>query len=73
MNSDRPLALVTHEPAPGSIDPLLDAATVARILGVRSKRVYELGIPYVKLGTRQYRWALGDVRRWIEDHTNNRR
>ncbi len=47
-------------------EPLLSAKEVARILSVPVKRVYELGIPAVRLSTRSLRWRMSDVQRWIE-------
>lgn len=61
----RPLELVTAQPVPESLEPLLDAAAVARLLGVRSKRVYELGIPAVRLSVRCLRWRRADVEAWL--------
>jgi len=49
------------------LDPLLTAADVARILQVRPKRVYELGIPAVHLSERALRWRASQVQRWIEE------
>ena len=45
---------------------LLTAKQVAVILGVRSKRVYELGIPAVRISARTLRWRPCDVVEWIE-------
>ena len=50
---------------------LLNAKQVAELLGVRVKRVYELGIPHVMLSTRSIRWSHDDVVRWIEQRRNN--
>ena len=49
----------------GTIEPLLTATDVARVLGVRPKRVYELGIPAVKISPRSLRWAPSDLEAWI--------
>jgi predicted DNA-binding transcriptional regulator AlpA len=46
---------------------LLTAAEVARILGVRPKRVYELPIPSIRLSERTLRWCRSDVMAWIAD------
>lgn len=53
---------------PGSTadDPLLTAAQVAAILGIRTKAVYELDIPRVELSPRRYRWRLSDLNAWID-------
>ncbi len=48
------------------LEPLLTAAAVARILGVRPKRVYELGIPAVKLSERSLRWRPSQVATWLQ-------
>ncbi len=47
------------------INQLLTAKQVAVILGVRQKRVYELGIPTVRLSARQLRWRPSAVQQWI--------
>jgi predicted DNA-binding transcriptional regulator AlpA len=47
------------------IDGLLDAREVAAILKVRYKRVYDLGIPSVRVGPRTLRWRLIDVEAWL--------
>ena len=48
-----------------SFNQLLTAKEVAVILGVRSKRVYELGIPAVRISARTLRWRPCDVVEWI--------
>ncbi len=45
---------------------LLRAVDVAAILSVPTKRVYELGIPAVRLSQRCLRWRRVDVERWLE-------
>jgi len=45
---------------------LLTACEVAEMLKVRPKRVYELGIPFVRLSPRCKRWEPNEVRSWIE-------
>ncbi len=47
-------------------EPLLTVKDVARILSVPVKRVYELGIPAVRLSARSLRWRLSDVQQWID-------
>jgi excisionase family DNA binding protein len=47
-------------------EPLLSVKEVARMLNVPYKRVYELGIPAVRLSARALRWRLSDVQQWIE-------
>ncbi len=54
-----------REPAP-HLEPLLTAAEVARILSVRPKRVYELGIPAVRISTKSLRWRPSTVAAWLE-------
>ena len=44
---------------------LLTAKEVAVILGVRPKRVYELGIPTVRISARQLRWRPSALQQWI--------
>jgi len=60
----------TREPAEDALsvalEPLLTVAEVARILGVRPKRVYELGIPAVKLSERSLRWRPSQVAAWLQ-------
>ena len=48
------------------LEPLLTAAEVGRILGVRPKRVYELGIPAVKISERALRWRPSQLAAWIQ-------
>lgn len=61
----RPLTL-DPEDRPAATEPLLDAAAVAGLLSVRPKRVYELGIPAVRVSTRCVRWRRADVAAWID-------
>jgi hypothetical protein len=71
-----PLDLVPHmavtlAPAPETSsadlpEPLLTAAPVARILAVRPKRVYELGIPAVRISVKALRWQRSDLEAWLE-------
>ena len=60
------LRLESGAPEAAGLEPLLTAREVARILGVREKRVYELGIPAVRLSERSLRWKPTDVQAWIE-------
>jgi predicted DNA-binding transcriptional regulator AlpA len=63
-------ALASAPPAGSSeLEPLLTAAEVARILGVRPKRVYELGIPAVRLSEKTLRWRRSAVQVWLEQRT----
>ena len=55
---------------PEAPDQLLTAAEVARWLNVKPKRVYELGIPTVRISERSLRWRPHDVTRWIEARRN---
>lgn len=48
------------------LEPLLTAEQVAGILGVRPKRVYELGIPCVRISARALRYRRSDVAAFIE-------
>ncbi|MGH7499464.1 MAG: helix-turn-helix transcriptional regulator [Gemmatimonadales bacterium] len=67
MNTSR-LALLGPElpDRRGNPEPLLTAAEVARILGVRPKRVYELGIPAVRISEKSLRWRPSQVASWIQ-------
>lgn len=49
-----------------SEERLLRAVDVAAVLSVPTKRVYELGIPAVRLSRRCLRWRRADVERWLE-------
>jgi hypothetical protein len=51
------------------LEPLLTAAEVGRILGVRPKRVYELGIPAVRLSEKCLRWRPSRVQAWLESRS----
>jgi predicted DNA-binding transcriptional regulator AlpA len=57
---------------PSSTLDLLDAPDLARMLKVRVKRVYELGIPRVAISARAFRWRVEDVKEWIEKRTIRR-
>ncbi len=48
------------------LEPLLTAEEVAGILGVRTKRVYELGIPCLRLSARSIRYRPAAVAAWLE-------
>jgi predicted DNA-binding transcriptional regulator AlpA len=52
------------------LEPLLTAAEVARILGVRPKRVYELGIPAVRLSEKCMRWRPSQVQAWLDSRSD---
>ncbi len=52
-------------------DHLLTAAQVADILRVSRKRVYDLGIPAVRLSARTLRWRSSELARWISDRSAN--
>ncbi len=54
-------------------EPLLRVKQVAVLLGItNTKRVYELGIPVVYVGTHRFRWRPADVRTWIDANTKTR-
>ena len=55
-----------------AVGRLLSAAEVAGLVSVSVKRVYELGIPAVRLSTRSLRWQLNDVLTWIEERREQR-
>ncbi len=66
------LALVKPSPEQpeqqaADLEPLLTAAAVAKVLGVRTKRVYELAIPAVKLSERSLRWRPSQLAAWIHE------
>ncbi len=48
------------------VEHLLTAKQVAEILGVRQKRIYELGIPAVHVSERQLRWRPRPPRQQFE-------
>jgi predicted DNA-binding transcriptional regulator AlpA len=56
-------------PSGGGSQPesLLTASEVARILNVRPKRVYELGIPAIRISPRSLRWRRSTVERWLAE------
>jgi predicted DNA-binding transcriptional regulator AlpA len=56
-----------------AIDPLLTAADVAVVLGVRPKRVYELALPAVRISERSLRWKRADILAFIERRTEGGR
>ena len=60
-------ALRLEPRATAGVEHLLTAKQVAEILGIRDKRVYELGIPAVYISERQRRWRPEVVQRWIEE------
>ena len=64
-----PLDLVRVAPSQGVdsvIEPLLTAKQVAAILGVNSKRVYELAIPCVRVSARALRYRPSDLAEFIQ-------
>ena len=44
------------------VEPLLTAAQVARWLNVKTRSVYELPLPQVRISMRSLRWRRADVR-----------
>lgn len=52
--------------------PLMTANEVAKLLNVRSKRVYELGIPRVNISARSCRWRYADVTNWLNQRVDGR-
>ena len=67
-----PVMNPNHNPPASAWAPppmLLTAAQVGRLLNVRAKRVYELGIPQVHLSRRSIRWRTSDVVAWIDNST----
>jgi predicted DNA-binding transcriptional regulator AlpA len=61
-----PPAIATGTMRAASEERLLRAVDVAAILSVPTKRVYELGIPAVRLSRRCLRWRRADVEHWLE-------
>lgn len=55
--------------SPPSIEPLLTAVEVGHILSVRPKRVYELGIPAVRISAKSLRWRRSVVAAWLDAHS----
>ena len=53
-------------------EQLLSAREVAAFIGVNGKRVYELGIPAIRISQRSLRWRLRDVLNWIEERRDRR-
>jgi hypothetical protein len=53
-------------PGRHDLEPLLTVTEVARILAVRPKRVYELGIPAVRISEKSLRWRRCDLEAWLE-------
>ncbi len=50
---------------PPSPEPLLTAQAVARVVGVRPKRVYALGLPAGRISERALRWRPSQLEAWI--------
>jgi predicted DNA-binding transcriptional regulator AlpA len=61
-----PPAIAAGTTRAASEERLLRAVDVAAILSVPTKRVYELGIPAVRLSRRCLRWRPADIERWLE-------
>ncbi len=61
-------------PATGStIEPLLTAAEVGRLLAIPTKRVYEVvGHLAIQLAPHTLRWRLSDIAALIEDRRRSR-
>ena len=53
-------------------EQLLTAREVAAFIGVHEKRVYELGIPAIRISERSLRWKRRDVLQWIEERREPR-
>lgn len=52
------------------VEPLMDAAAVAEILGIPTKSVYGIaGLPRVRVSGRRIRWRPADVRDFIQRRT----
>jgi predicted DNA-binding transcriptional regulator AlpA len=64
--AERPLRLTEGPEVAKHLEPLLTALDVARILSVRTKRVYELGIPAVRISEKSLRWRRTDLEAWLD-------
>ena len=64
MTDHRTLSLVEH--CDDSASELLTAKDVARLLNISIKRVYELGIPRVRLSEKTIRWRQSDLIAFIK-------
>lgn len=53
-------------------EALLNVEQVAAMLNVRRKRVYELGIPCVRLSPMTIRWCRSDVLAWVASRRTGR-
>lgn len=67
--ADQALTLHREEPP---VEELLTVLQVARRLNVRPKRVYELGIPAVRISERSVRWRPAAVAQWIAEREDSR-
>lgn len=56
-----------RRPEPATEEQLLTAKKVAAFLGVHEKRVYELGIPVIRISERSLRWRREDIVKWVEE------
>jgi predicted DNA-binding transcriptional regulator AlpA len=54
-------------------EALLKAEQVAQMLNLRTKRVYELDLPTVKLGRKTYRYRLSDVVEYVKARSTSLR
>lgn len=68
----KPELAVIRDMATGETEWLLTAAEVAKVLRIRSKRVYELDIPCVRISVRTLRWRVSDLARWIDSRGTSR-
>jgi len=67
VSEERHLGLHREPSEPkADLEPLLTAEQVASILGVRTKRIYELAIPCVRISARAIRYRPSDVAAFIE-------
>lgn len=69
LTRTEPLRLAVAADPPELLEPLLTAAEVARILGVRPKRVYELGVPAVRISEKCLRWRPSAVQAWLDSRS----
>jgi len=64
---DRGLRLESSSPTAETVEPLLTAAEVGRLLAIPTKRVYEVvGHLAIQLAPHTLRWRLSDIMALIE-------
>ena len=70
---DRGLRLESSSATAGTIEPLLTAAEVGRLLAIPTKRVYEVvGNLAIQLAPHTLRWRSSDIAALIEERRRNK-